>query len=119
MIAAVLGWIKSKAGLILAGLLVVGGAVAAIFGRGRRQGQMEQKLAQEEAEDKAEAELAEVHRDEASRRREYVTAIQRRIDAVDRAGEEQKVRPPRTLSAATQEQAEVRVRLEKIDGVKK
>lgn len=58
LLAKLWAFLSSKGGALLAGALAVVAAAAAIFARGRKQGELEQRVAQEDREDAARADLA-------------------------------------------------------------
>lgn len=107
-------FIGSKSGVLIAAVVAGLGAVAAVFSAGRRQGQMKQKLAQEEAEDTAEAAVAMAEREEAlraaTRRERLNAAIRQAHEAANAAARH----PPKTLGKAKDEIRITRVRVGKL-----
>lgn len=111
MIAKLVAFLKGKSGAFVAGLLAIAGAAAAVFARGRKQGALEQKVAQEEREDRAEADL---RAGELAMRAEQRAREAKLVDDLVRIEEvavEDKAHPPARLSGARSEQAASQKRL--------
>lgn len=114
MIDTVIAFFKSKAGAMIAALLGIGAAVGVIFARGRKQGALEQKVAQEEQEDRAEAELLAAELAEESAADLRAGKLVEDLVVIEEVAAGAKANPPATITAARAEQSSSRHQLEQL-----
>lgn len=114
MIDTVIAFFKSKAGAILAGLIAGVGAIAALFALGKKQGALEQKVAQEEHKDRAEAELLAAELAEESAADLRAGKLVEDLVVIEEVAAGAKANPPATITAARAEQSSSRHQLEQL-----
>jgi len=106
----ILDFIKSKGLALLGAVLAIVTSVGAIWARGRKLGQLEQKVASEDAEDKAREQLDRVRAEEDAKRRARSQRLAGDLAYKAKEIEDRRRTAPNTAAAAKKETAASRER---------